>query len=394
MKESPLPSVGIETMNWIRPARVGGIETGIRRYASHLQQLGVPVQIFTGKNEWEFQDTVAVSKRDGPLAINYHPDMAEILDDLDFAISEKKVNVVQISDQWGLRRDYELFDRVLRLPVPIVWTTQNQHMLSRDFSHKGTHPELFSRFASRVNAFVCVSHSIAGEAKQMGIPIEKIYTIHNPVDPKVFYPASLEEKANERERLGIPKDKKIILFVGRITQTKKADFLLQSWSEIVKRDPSLHLVMVGNPQEDDKIMQSMYQEFKYRYTTDGSATFSDGFVADEEILRRYFQSADALIVPSKAEGLGNVVIEAMACGIPSIGSQIAWTTSGIGDLIIPDFNGSLFDSYTPEAVLAAISQIRPEFSQNAITQYQILGCTPENIADQYRRVYEAVLNEN
>ena len=124
-----------------------------------------------------------------------------------------------------------------------------------------------------------------------------------------------------REKLLIPEDALVIIFMGRLVADKGVFLLAESFSKALKINSNLWLLMVG-PDEDEglnqilEILGAASERFSYfPYTS-----------APEE----WFSISDILCLPSYREGFGVVIIEAGAMGIPSIGSRIY----GISDAII------------------------------------------------------------
>ncbi len=395
MQEIDRPlNLGVKCLDWRSPGHIGGIALGVERCVNELAERGHNILVLAGPNDRDFSQNkiIEVPDTNEEYSVIYHRDMGVLVGNLERLVAKREIDVVQIEEQWGLRRDYSLFKRVMDLPIPIVWVTQNQFMLSRDFPYRSEYPELFAQFAARVNKFVCISNSIAREAVAAGIDSKKIEIIYNPVDASIFHPVGSAEKTQLRQSLGLPVDKKIILYVGRITKTKGADFLLKAWEDIHQMDPSYHLVIVGAPDTHDaeyQEMRSLYEASRQKY--EDSATFSNGFILDEQRLAQYYQAADIFILPSPAEGLGNVLIEAMACGLSCVVSRQAQETSGVGDLIIPVYNGMVFDAYTPKALLDALTRIRKEMGNSGFQRFNSMEFGIGEVADHYERIYRELL---
>lgn len=116
-----------------------------------------------------------------------------------------------------------------------------------------------------------------------------------------------------REKLAIPLDKTLILFMSRIEPKKGLDLLIPSLENLVKKGLDFHFVLAGsNPQDQDyehNIKQIIANsELKNRTTI-------AGFVSGENKLD-FLQSADLFVLPSYYENFGIAVVEAMAMGLP------------------------------------------------------------------------------
>lgn len=111
-----------------------------------------------------------------------------------------------------------------------------------------------------------------------------------------------------------------ILFVGRLVRQKGVTFLLAALAQLRAAHPKLDVQcdIVG----DGPLKRSLQQQAQDMGIAE-AVTFP-GWV-DKEILREYYQRAAVFVLPSYEEGMPNVVLEAMACGLPVIGTRVAGT---------------------------------------------------------------------
>jgi UDP-glucose:(heptosyl)LPS alpha-1,3-glucosyltransferase len=144
-----------------------------------------------------------------------------------------------------------------------------------------------------------------------GIPDEKVIVIHNGVDQERFHP-SRRVKGSKRIRdgLGIPSDSALVLFVGTGFRGKGLDRLLHLWgrSEL----PRTYLVIVGN--------DARLSYYRKQWSREKDVIF----VGAQTNVEDYYTAADLLVLPSIQEAFGNVVLEALASGLPVI------TVPGVG----------------------------------------------------------------
>jgi glycosyltransferase involved in cell wall biosynthesis len=158
------------------------------------------------------------------------------------------------------------------------------------------------------------------------------------------------EKLNAlRTDLGIPESGRILLFVGRITPDKGIRELMSAFSEIVKKDSNIFLVLVGPFELDGKSVIDQVSEIRVRNNIK--------IVGYSEEPEKYMALADLLCLPSYREGFGTVVIEAAAMGTPTIGSDIY----GLSDAIVDGTTGVLVpvrDAVALEgAILATLNNV-------------------------------------
>ena len=143
------------------------------------------------------------------------------------------------------------------------------------------------------------------------------------------------------------KDDNFIICAGVLIRRKGVHFLLDALAKVNGGASAARLSLVGKP-EDRAHAQSLREQVE-RLGLNGSVTFQD-HVSQEE-LARHMARAQVLVLPSLSEGLGRVVVEAMACGTPVIGSRVG----GISELIVDGVTGFLV---SPGDVEALANRIR------------------------------------
>jgi len=147
-----------------------------------------------------------------------------------------------------------------------------------------------------------------------------------------------------RDRYRLPRDASLILYVGGISPHKNLDALLRAAAIVRKDEPKgWHVVLVGDYKGDSFL--GCYQELTALVRSlaiDDLVTFT-GFVPDDDLALLY-NAATMLTLPSKGEGFGLPVVEAMACGLPVIASDrnsLPEVLGGAGLLFDPDSDQGL-----------------------------------------------------
>ena len=155
--------------------------------------------------------------------------------------------------------------------------------------------------------FIAVSEKEVDQYGAMGITRNKVTVVHNGIDINAFQ--NLPEKGTFRRRYGL-EEKKIILFLGKITPRKGVDFLVRAYS-LLQSDNTV-LVIAGN----DMGYKSEVERLITTRNLRGRVIFT-GLLIDGEKLAAY-QDADVLVYPSVYEIFGLVPFEAMLCGLSLI----------------------------------------------------------------------------
>lgn len=142
-----------------------------------------------------------------------------------------------------------------------------------------------------------------------GWGVTNTVTLNLGVDTQTFRPIPRDDAL--RDELGLPHDKKILLYVGRLSPEKNIGMLLAAFETLHVRHPNTyHLVIVG-----DGPLRRVLPATRQRT---GALTWRS-YVQDNSQLARYYHAADLFIHPGVCETFGLVVLEAQACGLPCVG---------------------------------------------------------------------------
>jgi glycosyltransferase involved in cell wall biosynthesis len=162
----------------------------------------------------------------------------------------------------------------------------------------------FGLIGRRVAAFVCVTETIAGEVAELGADPRRVVVVRNAVDTTRFVPPDAETRARMRARLGLDA-RPAIAFFGRDPAIKGADYLAAALPAV----PNVVVVAVATPEEA-------------RTELARSAPVVD--VPFLEDVREVLWAVDAVAIPSRGEGMPYVALEALACGVPVVASDLGW----------------------------------------------------------------------
>ena len=117
-----------------------------------------------------------------------------------------------------------------------------------------------------------------------------------------------------RSQWNLSEDTKVLLFLGRLNRDKGVGDLAQAFVQLVPQHPQIHLLFVGADEGMQKEMNELFEQ--------SNVARHVSFVGQTPTPEKYFQAADIFCLPSYREGFGIVAIEAAACGLPAVTSNI------------------------------------------------------------------------
>jgi len=190
---------------------------------------------------------------------------------------------------------------------------------------------------------LAISQPIADDFLSHSFQKNKVSTIMNCVDQNLFTPSiNFDVKESLREEFSLDKDSKVLLFVGSISERKGLDVLLKSLQLLAVDYPGLVLLVVGP--KDASENPSISPEYTRQINNLVNSLKDDvkvdffGIVHDRQELSKIYKISDIFVFPSRQEGLGNVVLEAMASGLPVVSSDLPV----LENVILPGENGLVF----------------------------------------------------
>ncbi len=159
------------------------------------------------------------------------------------------------------------------------------------------------------------------------------------VDHTFFSPVKRTTAIREKYRI---REKHILLYVGRISPEKEINLALETFHSLPKQvKNNTHFLVVG----DGPLLKTLSE------STSDNVTFT-GFIEGEELANIY-ASSDIFLFPSATETFGNVVLEAMASGLPVVGAR----AGGVQQLITHEQNGYLCEPGKTESFKAAVQSL-------------------------------------
>jgi glycosyltransferase involved in cell wall biosynthesis len=147
-----------------------------------------------------------------------------------------------------------------------------------------------------------------------GFPPEKIVELPNSVDTLRFRPAEGLERAQLRSNLKVEEQDLVVVFLGRLIPLKRVDLLLQAWASTEVLHPGVLLILGEGPEGEH--LRALKDELPAARRA--RVQFLGNHSCPEDVLR----AADLLVLPSQLEGQSMALLEAMACGLVPIVSDL------------------------------------------------------------------------
>lgn len=252
-----------------------------------------------------------------------------------------------------------------------------------NFDVNSIHGHLISFSLNHCNKAIAVSGDLAETMKSLGITEDKILILKNAVDTERFNPSTNMEL---RHKYGIKENEILILFVGYLDTFKGIFELIDAFYEINKENKNTKLMMIGTGPKKEEFKKKVFQLGLEDYVT------LIGVVPNIKI-HIYYQMADIFVLPSYTEGFPLAVLEAMACGIPVVASNVG----GIHEIVKNGLNGFLVSPRKREELTEKLNfivnneDLRKKF---VINSYEMINNSSMNMKSKIKiliRFYEMVV---
>lgn len=268
--------------------------------------------------------------------------------------------------------------------VPIVWQLLSTYA-----------PALVRRILSPMVARLADIIMVTGRSTRLGHPglerlRDRVLTFFPPVDTGEFRPDQ-SRRLSARAEMGVPPDALLVGTVGNFNRQKRHDILVKAAYLCMQQCPDVYVRILGTPTRS----HFKYYERNVKSLADRLGLLKDGrlkFMNPGSRVAFFLPAFDAFVLTSMAEGIPTVVLEAMACGLPVVASNVG----SVAEVIRDGKTGFVVPPFRPDAVAEAVNHLlmSPELrlemgkeARNVAEQlYDIERC-----ADIHARAYELAL---
>jgi len=289
----------------------------------------------------------------------------------------KEADIIHL--HW-INRFIDLPSFLAKVKKPIIWTFHDMTPFTGGLSYEGgvdarMHQKFLRNSVRKLESFKCsnltgvaTSNGFLKKAVNYGLfKMQDLVKIPYPISIKTFYD---RDKLQARKQLGLPLQKKIVLFVAADINNKRKGlgFILSRLDSY--KDNDITFVVVGDG-------------FNKR-----EGFISLGVIMDENKMALAYAAADLFVTPAVEEAFGQTTLESICCGVP----VVSFETAGAKELVIDGFNGFIVreadDVVLRETIIKAISF---NFDRKAIAQHASTNYNNITIADQYIKLYASKL---
>ena len=206
----------------------------------------------------------------------------------------------------------------------------------------------------RVDRAIAVAPGLAASWRDARLDPDRVVLIPNAVDARRFHPATDAERAALKRELGWDQTLPAVLFVGFFSHEKRPDLLYRAWARLWEEGIRSTLVLVGATRSAYFEIDSAMAESVRADAAQRGLTSHLVFVERTSEIERYYRAADVFALPTTREGLPNVLLEAMASGLPPIITRLP----GVTDWIVEDgVTGRLVGAVAEGEFEAALRQL-------------------------------------
>lgn len=228
-----------------------------------------------------------------------------------------------------------------RTPVAVsIRTVMSRFAATPDIWRERFYPQLARWFYPQADAVVAVSNAVRDDvASILGLPPDRIDVMYNPVVTPDLLVQAEEPVAHPWFQQDQPP---VILGVGRLIRDKGFDTLIRAFALVQRR---VRLVILGDGDSRIQLMR-LVQELDVNADVDLPGFAENPFA--------YMAKSAVVVLPSRYEGFGNVLVEAMACGTPVVSTNYS---GGPREILRDGELGPLVPVDDPEALAAAIIDV-------------------------------------
>lgn len=198
------------------------------------------------------------------------------------------------------------------------------------------------KYGASVDAVVAITRAVKDVLVAGGVSPESITVIHSGIDLEAFRTPA--DGTRVRDELGIPRTAPLVGAVGALVPHKAQSYLLRAAKKLAEHRPDIRYIIAG-----DGELESELRSLANSFGINEIVTFA-GFRRD---IRAVLSALDVFVLSSVAEGLCTSILDAMATGVPVIGTSVG----GVPEIVVDGECGMLVPPADPESLASAIGHV-------------------------------------
>lgn len=320
--------------------QVNGVARTIGRLASELKKREIPCLVFSPETGLAGEQGYNVHFSPGFL-FPFYPETKIALPrygEISARLDKFRPDVVHLVTEFSMGLCGLKLALSKRLPmVSSYHTNMPQYLSYYGFSFlSGAAWKYMRWFHNKCSVNYCPSTDTLALLEKNGLVNLDIWS--RGVDTSLFNPSKRDPSF--RVRMGA-ENKTVLLYVGRLAAEKDLDVLIKAYRNVSRHVSDVHLVITGDGPMDARLRRDFTENVTYT-----------GYLGGEELAVAY-ASSDIFVFPSTTETFGNVIVEAMASGLPVVGAY----SGGVKDNLIDNYNGLACRPRHVEDMAAAVIKL-------------------------------------
>ena len=233
---------------------------------------------------------------------------------------------------------------------------------------------------------ICVSDELYQQCCDARIAEDRLLTIPNGIDLSAYPIPDDTQKAAAKSALGLSSDRFVIGSIGRLSGEKGFDHLIHALADLLECGYPADLVLAGDGDERARLMEC---------ARDHGVAQNVRFLGHVSDPRSVYSALDVFVLSSLSEGLPNVLLEAMATGVPIVATRVG----GIPSVLTNEYDGLLVAPGSADQLTVALTRIAhndvlfAELGQNARSTAEKRFCFEKRMQSM-RTVYDELLQLN
>ena len=368
----------------------GGAEIFSLRLAQALKQKGYHVTFLSGGQSWRkpYIRQVAISHDVFPVMFFPSPDI-RLLGSMVYLLfisvylflGSRQAKVIQINSTKHISLMVALVSKLVGKKVILRSIGGDLWLLTEALANNQPFSNFHLRFirSGFIDKIVSQSSESTNMLMTLGVDRAKIEQIPNGVDTGYFISAPEKKRNTLCLELEIRAGEQIICCVNRLSEVKRVDIILKAFAILWHQNSNVRLVIVG-----DGVLRN---ELESLANTLGVSQVIR-FVGNVKDPAKYLQAADVFVLASDRENQSNALLEAMACGLPVVATNVG----GNKECIRSGENGFLVEPASPHEMAGVLQDVlnNEDLAAKlgaAARQTVLQHYTFEKILERYQKLY-------